>query len=106
MSAPRILAAYRWLFCVLLLIGSAQALWRHGAEHAHATLLGLAEACGALLLVPRTQWLGAWLLLLVFSCAQTVAARASEWPVRFALYAAGAFLIVLLDRALRRQAGR
>ncbi len=102
MSAPRILAAYRWLYCLLLLVASVQALLSHGGEHAHAALLGAAEASGALLLlVRRTQWLGAWLLLLVFSAAQTAAALASAWPVRFALYAAGAFLIVLMDRALQ-----
>ncbi|MBS0581370.1 MAG: hypothetical protein JSR36_19105 [Proteobacteria bacterium] len=103
MSAPSILAAYRWFFCLLLLLGSAQGLLSQPGEHAHAALLGAAEACGALLLLARrTQWLGAWLLLAVFSVAQTVAALASAWPVRFALYAAGAFLIVLMDRALRQ----
>jgi hypothetical protein len=100
--APAILAGYRYLFCALLLIASAQALLSAGQEHAHAPLLGLVEALGAgLLVVRRSQWLGAWLLLVVFSCAQIAAARASEWPVRFVLYAACAFLIVLLDGALR-----
>ena len=102
MSPPAILAGYRYLFCGLLVIASAQAL-SAGQEHAHAALLGMAEAAGAaLLVVRRTQWLGAWTLLVVFSCAQIAAARASEWPVRFLLYAACAFLIVLLDGALRR----
>ncbi len=97
-----VLAGYRYLFCVLLIIASAQALLTAGPEHAHVALLGLVEAIGAvLLMVRRTQWLGAWTLLAVFSCAQTAAARASEWPVRFVLYAACAFLIVLLDGALR-----
>jgi hypothetical protein len=100
-SAPRILAGYRYLFCALLLIASAQALLTV-QEHAHLALLAAAEASGALLLAVRcTQWPGAWTLLVVFSCAQIAAARASEWPVRFVLYAACAFLIVLLDGALR-----
>lgn len=106
MSAPSILAGYRYLFCALLVIASAQSLLTAG--HPHQALLGSAEALGALLLAGRrTQWCGAWLLLAVFSCAQIAAVRASEWPVRFVLYAACAFLIVLLDRALQGEpAGR
>jgi hypothetical protein len=101
-NAPRILAGYRYLFCALLVIASGQALLTLGQGHAHVALLAAAEASGALLLAARrTQWPGAWTLLGVFSCAQIAAARASEWPVRFVLYAAGAFLIVLLDGALR-----
>lgn len=104
MSAPRILAGYRHLFCALLVIASFQALLTPGQEHAHLKLLAVAEAIGAVLLVwRRTQWLGAWTLLLVFSCAQIAAARAAEWPVRFVLYAACAFLIALLDGALRSE---
>ncbi len=104
MSAPRILAGYRWLFCALLVAASCQALLTAPQEHAHATLLAAVEASGAVLLAwRRTQWLGAWTLLLVFSCAQIAAARASEWPVRFVLYAACAFLIALLDGALRSE---
>ena len=103
MTAPRILAGYRYLFCALLVLASAQALQAAGQAHAH-DLIAAAEATGALLLAARaTQWSGAWILLVVFTCAQIAAARASEWPVRFALYAAGAFLIVLLDGALRRE---
>ena len=102
MRAPAILAGYRYLFCLLLVIASAQALLTAGDTHTHARLLGQVEVLGAgLLLVRRSQWLGAWTLLAVFSCAQIAAARASEWPVRFVLYAACAFLIVLLDGALR-----
>lgn len=104
MNAAAILAGYRYLFCALLVMASAQALLVSGHAHVHAALLGAVEAGGALLLLARrTQWLGACTLLAVFSCAQIAAARASEWPVRFVLYAAGAFLIVLLDGALRRE---
>ena len=103
MSAPRILAGYRYLFCALLVVASVQALMTPAAQHAHAVPLAAAVASGALLLLGRTtQWLGAWMLCAVFSCAQIAAARASEWPVRFVLYAACAFLIALLDDALRR----
>ncbi len=104
MSAPRILAGYRYLFCALLVVASAQTLLSDGQEHTHVALLAVVEVLGAVLLAGRrTQWFGAWTLLLVFSCAQIAAARASEWPVRFVLYAAGAFLIALLDRALRSE---
>jgi hypothetical protein len=59
-SPLRILAGYRYLFCTLLVIASAQALVTQGHEHAHAALLGAAEAIGALLLMGRgTQWPGA-----------------------------------------------
>ncbi len=104
MNAARILAGYRYLFCALLVLASAQTLLTEGQEHPHVALLAVVEVSGAVLLVRRrTQWLGAWLLLVVFSCAQIAAARASEWPVRFVLYAACALLIVLLDGALRRE---
>ncbi|HEY2808460.1 MAG TPA: hypothetical protein VGI91_06670 [Steroidobacteraceae bacterium] len=94
------MAGYRYLVCTLLIVASIEALLNAG--HAHAAVLGALEALGALLLaVRRTQWLGVWSLLAVFSCAQIAAARASEWPVRFALYAACAFLIALMDGALR-----
>ena len=103
MSAPLILARYRYLFCTLLIISSAQTLLTEGREHAPVSLLAAVEVLGLVLLAARrTQWFGAWILLVVFTCAQIAAAHASEWPVRFALYAAGAFLIVLLDGALRR----
>lgn len=102
MSAPSILAGYRHLFCALLVVASIQALLAHGQAHEHAAVLAAAEALGAALLwLRRTQWLGACVLLAAFTCAQIAAAHASEWPVRFVLYAAGAFLIVLLDDALR-----
>jgi hypothetical protein len=52
-SAPNILAGYRYVFCALLVITSAQAVLTQGHEHAHAALLGAAEATGALLLVGR-----------------------------------------------------
>ncbi len=99
MSAASILAGYRYLFCALTVVAGIQGLL--APAHAHAALLGAAEAAGALLLVARrTQWPGAWLLCVVLSCASIAAARASELSVRFAVYAAGAFPIVLLDRAL------
>ncbi len=102
MSAPRILAAYRYLYCALIFIASVQTLLSEGRQHAHVAALAVAEVSGVLLLAGRrTQWPGAWTLLAVFSAAQIAAARASEWPVRFVLYAACAFLIVLLDGALR-----
>jgi hypothetical protein len=101
-SAPSLLLAYRYLFGGLLLVGGLQALL--APAHAHAAALGAAEAAGALLLMVRgTQWLGAWLLLVVLSCASIAAALASELSTRFAVYAASAFLIVLLDRALRTE---
>ncbi len=100
MSAAALMAAFRGLFCALLVIASLQTVL--GTAHGHAALLAAAEVLGALLLaVRRTQWLGAWLLLAVFSCAQIAAALASAWPVRFALYGACALLIALMDGALR-----
>ena len=102
MNAASILSGYRYLYCALIATASVQTLLAPEHEAGHVGLLACAEIAGALLLLGRrTQWLGAWLLLLVFSCAQLVAARASAWPVRFALYAASAFLIVLLDPRLR-----
>lgn len=100
MSARRLLASYRVTFCVLLIVASVQTLT---ATHAgsHAVPLGAAEICGALLLLSRrTQSPGLALLLLTFAGAQLLAGLGGEWPTRFAQYAAGALLIVLLDRAL------
>jgi hypothetical protein len=78
-TAPRIPAGYRFFFCTILVIASGQALPAQGQPHAHAGLLGAVEALGTLLLMWRgTQWLGAWTLLVVFSCAQIAAARASD----------------------------
>lgn len=102
MSAQRILAGYRYLFCTLLIISSVQTFLTEGREHAPVALLAAVEILAVVLLAARrTQWRGEWMLLGVLTCAQIAAARESEWPVRFALYAAGAFLIVLLDGALR-----
>jgi hypothetical protein len=36
----------------------------------------------------------------VFACAQLMSAMQGEWPTRFLLYAASAFLIVTMDRTL------
>jgi hypothetical protein len=68
----------------------------------HHVPLASAEIVGALLLIRRrSQWLGLALLLLVFAAAQVMAAMQGTWPTRFLQYAAGALLIVLMDRALQ-----
>ena len=100
MSARRLLAVYRVTFCLLLMVAGVQTLaTRHAASH--AVPLAAAEICGALLLLSRrTQKSGLALLLLTFTGAQLLEGLEGEWPTRFAQYAAGALLIVLLDRAL------
>ena len=99
MSPARVLLAYRLVFCVLIVIASAQTLI---AEHSHhVTLLATSEIAGALLLGSRrTQWAGAALLLLVFAAAQAIAASEGEYPTRFMQYAASTLLIVGLSKAL------
>jgi hypothetical protein len=99
-SAARVLVAYRLVFCLLIVIASAQTLY---AEHGHhVMLLATVEIAGALLLVwHRTQWAGAALLLLVFAAAQAIAASEGEYPTRFLQYAASTLLIVGLSRALQ-----
>jgi len=99
MSAARVLAAYRLVFCVLIVIASAQTLVAEQTHH--VALLATAEIAGALLLVwHRTQWPGAALLLLVFAAAQVIAANEGEYPTRFLQYAASTLLIVGLSKAL------
>lgn len=105
MSPARILAAYRLVFCVLIVIASAQTLIA-GQAH-HVLLLATAEIAGALLLLwQRTQWAGAALLLLVFALAQALAATEGEYPTRFLQYAASTLLIVSLSKALPQARGR
>ena len=104
MSPGRLLGGYRLLFCGLIVVASVQTLVSAHAV-AHAVPLAAAEILGALLLLARrTQWAGLALLLLVFAAAQLQAALTGEWPTRFLQYAAGALLIVFMDRALGRGA--
>jgi hypothetical protein len=99
-SAATALAAYRWVFSVLIVVASLQALFAAQREPGVVLLAG-AEIAGALILLwRRTQWLGAALLLVVFAVAQAISALHGEWPIRFLLYAASALLIVTMDRAL------
>jgi len=96
-SATRILAVYRMIFCALIAVASIQAL--AGRQPHHAVALAVVEIAGALLLSwRRTQWVGAAALLLVFTAAQVVSAVEGDYPTRFLQYAASALLIVLLDR--------
>ena len=100
MSARRVLAAYRLIFSVLIVVASLQTLLATQGNHAVVLLAGT-EIAGALILCwRRTQWLGAGLLLVVFATAQLLSALHGEWPTRFLLYAASALLIVTMDRAL------
>ena len=99
MSAARVLAVYRVIFCVLIVIASAQTLIAEQTRH--VTLLATAEIAGALLLLWHgTQWSGAALLLLVFAAAQAIAASEGEYPIRFLQYAASTLLIVCPSNAL------
>jgi hypothetical protein len=104
-SAVHILAAYRVTFSALLLLASLEAL-SAGHAHSHRVLiLVAAEIAGALLLCwRRTQWLGAGLLFVVFTCAQLLSALEGSWPIHFLQYAASTLLIVSLDRALAQRA--
>jgi hypothetical protein len=105
MSPAQILAAYRLIFCTLIVIASAQTLIA-APEH-RVIVLATAEIAGALLLVwDRTQWAGAVLLLLVFAAAQVMAASQGEYPTRFLQYAASTVLIVGLSRSLPRSSWR
>jgi hypothetical protein len=102
-SSRRILAAYRGVYCLLLLVASLQTLGAAHAAHAalHEVPLAALEIAGLLLLLwRRTQWGGLSLLLLAFAGAQLLAAGSGAWPTRFLQYAAGALFIVLLDRSL------
>ena len=102
MSAPQLLALYRFTFSALIAIASLQTLLAARGEHGVA-LLAAVEIAGALSLCSRrTQWLGAALLLGVFACAQIISALQGEWPTRFLLYAASAGLIVMMDGRLLR----
>jgi hypothetical protein len=99
-SALRVLAAYRLVFSALIIVASVQTLLAAHGDHA-LVLLAVSEIAGALMLCwRRTQWPGAGLLLSVFACAQLMSAMQGEWPTRFLLYAASAFLIVTMDRTL------
>ena len=101
MSAARILAAYRVIFCALIVVASVQTLAEVPAHH--VVLLAATEIAGALLLTwRRAQWAGAAALLVAFGTAEVMSALAGEYPARFLQYAASTILIVLLDRALMR----
>jgi hypothetical protein len=98
-SALRILAAYRLLYCALIVVASVQTLIDLPGHH--VTLLAAVEIAAALLLMwHRTQWPGAAVLLAVFAGAQAIAASEGQYPTRFLQYAASALLIVGLHRAL------
>ncbi len=99
MSAARILAAYRVIFGALIVVASLQTLAARPAHH--VVLLAAAEIAGALMLLwRRAQWVGAALLLVVFSGAQVMSAFEGEYPMRFLQYVASTVLIVILDRTL------
>ncbi len=101
MSAARILAAYRAIFSTLIVVASLQTLIA-GCSH-HIVLLAAAEIAGALLLMwRRAQWVGAALLLAVFTCAQVISAVEGDYPTRFLQFAASTVLVVMMDRALSR----
>jgi hypothetical protein len=100
-SAARLLALYRLIFCALIAIASVQTLAAAPQPAHHTALLAATEIAGALLLSwRRTQWGGAALLLVVFACAQVISAAAGSYPTRFLQYAASSLLIVGMDRAL------
>jgi hypothetical protein len=102
MSPARLLTVYRLVFSTLIVLASLQSLF---AAHEQPGVLVLAgtEIAGALSLCwRRTQELGAALLLVVFASAQVMSAMQGEWPMRFALYAASALLVVTMDRTLAR----
>jgi hypothetical protein len=103
-SAQRILAGYRLIFCTLIVAASVQAL---SAERLHHTvLLAAVEIAGGLMLLwRRTQWVGASLLLVVFAGAQLICAAEGSYPTRFLQYAASTVLIVVMDRVLSRAHG-
>ena len=99
MSAARILAAYRLIFCALIVVASLQTLAQRLPHH--AVLLAVVEIAAALMLMWRgTQWVGAAALLVVLAAAQVLSALQGEYPTRFVQYAASTLLIVLLDRRL------
>ena len=101
MSAARVLAAYRVIFCALIVVASIQTLTERPAHH--VVLLAAVEIVGALLLMwRRAEWVGAAVLLVVFACAQVISAIEGEYPIRFIQYATSTVLIVLLDRTLSR----
>jgi hypothetical protein len=100
-NVSRIVSSYRMFFCALLLLASLQTLLTERAVP-HVAPLASAEIAGALLLAGRrTQELGLALLLVVFACAQLLAAHQGAWPTRFVQYAGSALVIVLLERGLR-----
>jgi hypothetical protein len=101
MSAARLLALYRLIFCALIAIASVETLTAAPQPAHHTALLAAAEIAGALLLGwRRTQWAGAALLLVVFASAQVISAAAGSCPTRFLQYATSSLLIVGMDRAL------
>lgn len=105
MSATRILAVYRVIFVVLIVVASIQTLAQ--APPHHVLLLAAAEIAGALMLLwRRTQWAGAAVLLVVFASAQVVSAFEGEYPTRFLQYSASTILIALLDRRLSNSGQR
>ena len=103
MSCQRILATYRVLFCLLIIVASVQTLVAE-PDVPHLVPLATLEILGALLLMwRRTQWGGLALLLVVFAGAQLMSALWGSWPTRFLQYAASAVLIALMDSALGSQ---
>ena len=99
MSAARILAAYRVIFCALIVLASIQSLVQRPPPHV-VPLAAVEIAAALMLLWRRTQWVGAAALLVVFAAAQVLSALQGEWPTRFVQYGASTLLIVLLDRRL------
>ena len=103
MRAQAILTVYRCVFVGLIVVASAQTLLAQGVDHPRIMLLASAEIAGAVLLMwRRAAAIGACVLLVVFACAQVMAAMEGEWPTRFLQYAASTLLIVTLDRGLAR----
>lgn len=90
---------------MLIIVSSAQTLILAGGEH-HVALLASTEIAGALLLIwERIQWIGAFVLFVVFASALVMSAMEGEWATRFLQFAASVFMIVMMDGALRRAPG-
>jgi hypothetical protein len=100
MTAGTILKAYRLVFAGLIAVSSAQALLTAPEHLHHAFSLGAIEILGAsLLVVARTQPIGAGVLLCAFALAQGLSVvTTGRWPTQYVQYAASTLVIVLLGR--------
>jgi hypothetical protein len=100
MTAGTILKAYRLVFAGLIGVSSAQALVTAPEHLHHAFILGAIEILGAsLLVVGRTQLIGAGVLVCVFALAQGLCVvTTGRWQTQYLQYAASTLVIVLLGR--------